>query len=295
MSDQLEALRLFVRVARKGSFSAAGRELGVPQSTASRTIAELERRVGVQLLTRTTRAVTLTDAGADYLARIEPLLAALEEADHVARGTGELRGMLRVGLGTSFATRIVIPHLPAFMARHPALHLDLLMEDARQDLVTEGVDVAFRFGTLTDSTATARRILAWPRLLAASPAYLARAGAPSIPADLPHHDLIVGPSGGAHWSFRKDGTAVSIQVEGRLRVRVSEGAIAAAVAGLGIVMAPLGACRRELASGDLVQVLPDWDAGTVEISAVFASGHAAKPSARALTDYLAATLGGSHS
>ncbi|NVH05530.1 LysR family transcriptional regulator, partial [Escherichia coli] len=119
MSDRLHALRLFVRVARAGSFSVAGRALQLSQPSVSRIIAGLEAEVGAALLTRTTRAVTLTEAGADYIARIEPILAALEEADHAARGTGELRGMLRVGVAASFAVREIIPRLPAFMAMHP--------------------------------------------------------------------------------------------------------------------------------------------------------------------------------
>src|SRR3982075_2035881 len=236
MSDRLFALRLFARVARKGSFSAAGRELNIPQSTASRTIAILERQIGVVLFVRTTRAVTLTDAGSDFLARIEPVLAEL-----AARGTGELRGILRIGLGTNFAVREIIPRLAVFMSRHSALQIDLMMSDQRQDLVTEGVDVAFRFGALPDSTATARRVLSWPRVLAAARAYLDRAGVPDTPADLPQHAIILGPGSlGGHWSFRRDDGATSFQVKGRLIVRASEGAIAAAGAGLGIVMAPLG-------------------------------------------------------
>jgi DNA-binding transcriptional LysR family regulator len=153
MNDRLFALRLFARVARTGSFSRAGREFGLSQPSASRIIAALERDVGAVLLMRTTRAVTLTEAGTDYLARIEPLLAELEEADHAARGTGEIRGLLRVGLSSSFAVREVIPRLPGFMDRHPALRIDLLMSDQHQDLLSEGVDVALRFGPLKDSNA----------------------------------------------------------------------------------------------------------------------------------------------
>jgi DNA-binding transcriptional LysR family regulator len=214
MSDHLFALRLFAGVARKGSFSAAGRELNVPQSTASRTIARLEREIGVALLVRTTRAVTLTDAGLDFLARIEPILAELDEAEYAARGTGELRGMLRIGLATNFAIREIIPRLSVFMNRHPALRIDLMMGDQRQDLVAEGVDVALRFGPLSDSTATVRKILAWPRVLAASRTYFDRAGIPSTPADLLQHAIILGPGSlGGHWSFSKDGTGTSFQVE----------------------------------------------------------------------------------
>jgi DNA-binding transcriptional LysR family regulator len=291
MNDRLFALRLFARIARKRNFSAAGRELNVPQSTVSRTIARLEREIGAALLVRTTRAVILTDAGSDFLARIEPALAELDEAEHAASGTGELRGILRIGLGINFAVREVIPRLSAFMDRHPALQIDLMMGDQRQDLVGEGVDVALRLGPLSDSTATARRILAWPRIIAASRAYLDKALPPRVPADLPQHAIILGPGSlGGRWSFRKDGTATSVKVEGRLTARASEGAIAAAVAGLGIVMASLGACRREVEGGELVRLLPEWDAGLVELNAVFASGRAAKPSARAFVDYLVRAL-----
>ena len=291
MSDRLFALRLFARVARKGSFSAAGRELNIPQSTASRTIATLEREIGVALFIRTTRAVTLTDAGLQFLARIESVLAELDEAEHSARGTGEMRGTLRIGLATTFAVREVISRLSDFMRRHPALRIELMMEDEREDLVAEGVDVALRFGPLSNSTATVRRILTWPRVLAASRAYLDRAGAPLTPPDLARHAIILGPASlGGHWSFRKGATATSFQVEGKLTITASVGAIAAAVEGLGIVMTPLGVCRRELERGELVRLLPEWDAGTVELNAVYASGRAAKPSPRAFVDYLIAAL-----
>src|SRR4051794_29779839 len=291
MSDRLFALRLFARVARKGSFSAAGRELNIPQSTASRTIATLEREIGVALFIRTTRAVTLTDAGLDFLARIESVLAELDEAEHAARGTGELRGILRIGVATTFAVREVISRLSDFMSRHSALRIDLMMEDEREDLVTEGVDVALRFGPLSDSTATVRRILAWPRVLAASRAYLDKAGGPLTPADSVRHAIILGPASlSGHWSFRKGDTATYFQVEGKLTIMASLGAIAAAVEGLGILMTPLGVCGRELERGELVRLLPEWDAGTVELNAVYASGKAAKPSARAFVDYLITAL-----
>ena len=291
MTDRLFALRLFARVARTGSFSAGGRELNIPQSTASRTIATLEREIGVALFVRTTRAVTLTDAGLDFLARIESVLAELDEAEYAARGTGELRGVLRIGLGTNFAVREVIPRLSAFMNKHPALRIELMMGDQRQDLVAEGVDVALRFGPLSDSTATARRVLSWPRVLAASPAYLNKAGTPVTPTDLLSHTIILGPGSlGGHWSFRKGGNATTFRVEGKLTIRASLGAIAAAVEGLGIVMAPFVACRRELERGELIRLLPEWDAGTVELNAIYASGRAAKPSARAFVDYLIAVL-----
>lgn len=293
MNDRLFALRLFMRVARVGSFSAAGRELGLSQPSASRILAELEREVGVALLTRTTRAVALTEAGADYLSRIEPILAALEEADHAARGTGELRGTLRIGLSSSFGVRELIPRLPPFLKLHPALHMDLRMNDQRQELVQDGVDVAFRFGALTNSSALARRLASPPRLLVASPADLARAGMPRTPTDLAGHSVIIGPTGAGSdaWSFWRGKRKVSVRVEGRHRISASEGATAAAVAGLGIISTALWGCRAELASGALVQVLADWPMAPVEFHAVFPPGRAAKPAARALAEYLVGTLG----
>ena len=293
MSDRLSALRLFVRVAYTGSFSRAGQELGMSQPSASRVIAVLEREIGAKLFTRTTRAVKLTDAGSDYLLRIEPMLASLDEADHAARGTGELRGVLRVALSSSFGVREVIPRLPKFMQRHPKLRIDLLFDDRHQELVSEGVDVALRFGALADSTATSRRLGAMPRLLVASPAYLRRAGTPKHPDDLSQHSLIIGPKRAplGSWTFHRNGKQVVIRVEGRVTTSANEGAVAAAIAGLGIASTVVWGCRSELEKGTLKTVLEGWKMDTIEVSALFPAGRAAKPAARALADFLVEGLG----
>jgi DNA-binding transcriptional LysR family regulator len=290
MSDRLFALRLFARIARTGNFSRAGRELGLSQPSASRIAAQLERELGTALLTRTTRGVTLTEAGTDYLARIEPLLAALEEADYAARGTGELRGTLRVALSSNFGVREVIPRLPAFMQRYPALRIELLVDDRNHDLVAEGIDVALRLGVLKDSSATARLLAVSSRLLAASPAYLARAGTPDTPESLANHEVIVAPFESHSRTFKRNGRTRSVRLAGRLSVSSRQGTIAAAVAGLGIVPTGLWFCRPELESGALVQVLSDWEMEPIELHAVFAPGRAAKPSARAFADHLASEL-----
>jgi DNA-binding transcriptional LysR family regulator len=287
MSDRLFSLRIFVRIARSGSFSKAGRELGLSQPSISRIAAELEAQVGAALFTRTTRAVTLTEAGSDYLARIEPILAALEEADHAVRGTGELRGRLRVALTSSIAVREVVPILPEFMQRHPALKLELLLNDQLQDLVQDGADLALRFGQLPDSSATARRLAVSPRMLLAAPAYLERCGEPLTPADLSVHDMILGPTGVRTWVFQRNGRSTSVRVDYRVQASTNEVAMASALAGLGIVQTSYWGCRAELADGALVRVLSDWDSGSVELHAVFPAGKAARPSARALADFLA--------
>ena len=292
MSDRLQALHLFIRVAHTASFSRAGREFGMSQPSASRIIADLERRIGIGLFTRTTRAVKLTDAGADYLSRIEPLLASLEAADHAARGTGELRGVLRVALSSSFSVREVVPRLPAFMRRHPSLRIDLLVDDAHQELVTEGVDVALRLGKLSDSNATARRLGAMPRLLVASPKYLREVGEPRSPGDLRKHSLIVGPGGNrsSNWVFHRNGRRAAVRVEPRLATSSNEVAIAAAIASLGIAATATWGCRAELERGSLVSVLNGWNMGTAQMNALFPAGRAAKPAARAFVEYLAAAL-----
>jgi len=292
MTDRIVALKLFSRVARTGSFSRAGREKGLSQPSVSRIVANLEREVGAVLLVRTTRSLSLTEAGADYLQRIEPILLELEEADHAARGTGELRGSLRVGLSPSFAIREVIPRLPEFMAQHPALKIDLSMDDQRQDLIGEDVDLALRLGALADSTATARRIGSNPRVLAASPAYLERAGIPSSPAELARHAVIGGAAGKlpGSWSFEKDGRLVSVAVTSALTINSNEGAVAAAVAGLGLVSTGYWGSRQELEDGRLVPVLADWRREPVELNAVYAAGRGAKPAARLFTDFLIKAL-----
>lgn len=285
---------LFVRVARSGTFSGAARATGMSQPTVSRIVGDLEKQVGVSLLTRTTRAVTLTEAGAEYVKRAEAILAAVEEADHAARGSGELRGLLRVGMSTSFAVRMVLPKLALFTDAHPALKIEFVLADHRQDLVSESVDVAVRIGPLSDSTgAVARKIGVTPRVLAASPAYLKRAGVPRKPQDLSGHTLIAGPAGRGldAWSFRKNGVATTVRVEARFTLDSNEAGVAAAVEGLGIVSSGLLGCAQELHEGALVRVLKSWDIGSGDVHAILPAGRAAKPSARAFVNFTMSLLG----
>jgi DNA-binding transcriptional LysR family regulator len=290
MNDRFFSLQLFARVARSGSFSVAGREMGISQPTASRIVAALEKQVGVALFVRTTRAVTLTEAGSDYLSRIESILAALEEADHAARGTGELRGLLRVATSSGFAIRGVLPRLARFTDQHAGLRMEFVLNDDRQDLVGESVDVAVRIGVLGDSTAIARKIGTVRRVVVAAPSYLAKAGTPSAPRDLADHATIVSPAGRVMegWAFRRDGLTRSVRVEGRFILNGTDAAVAAAVAGLGILSTGDLSVTNELETGRLVRVLPDWEMGSADINVVLPAGRAAKPSARAFSDYMAA-------
>jgi DNA-binding transcriptional LysR family regulator len=292
MNDRFTSMQLFARVAHSGSFSVAAREMAMTQPTASRIVAALEKQIGVALLLRSTRAVTLTEAGADYLARCEAILAALDEADHSARGTGELRGTLRIATSPVFASRTVMPRLAKFADQHPKLRIEFALDDARHDLIGDSVDVAVRIGTLNDSTAVARKIGTVHRVLVAAPSYLAQAGTPSVPSELTRHTLIVGPASRTSeaWSFRKGGKATSVRVYGRFVINATEAAAAAAVAGLGIYSTGQRSVQAELQSGVLVRVLPDWEIGASDINAILPAGRAAKASARAFADFIAAQI-----
>lgn len=291
------ALRLYARVARLGSFSAAARECRLSQSQASRIVADLEAALGVRLLSRTTRAVVPTEAGGEFLARIEPILAALDDAEQSIREGGELRGLLRMSMPTSFGVREVIPCLAPFLERHPDLHIELQLGDRKQDLVRDAVDVAIRLGRLTDSTATAKLIATIPRVVVASPDYLARHGVPEIPDDLVRHRIVGGSAAAVPnaWRFHRDGQESAIKVDPHFTTDENEGAIAAAVSGLGITSTSGWACRSELASGVLVRVLPEWSLAGIPAHAYFPMGRATRAAARAVIEYLTTALPGDSS
>jgi DNA-binding transcriptional LysR family regulator len=286
------ALRLYTRVARLGSFSAAARECGLSQSQASRIIADLEAELGTRLLSRTTRAVVPTDAGGEFLARIEPILAALDEAEYGVREGGDLRGMLRMSMPTSFGIRNVIPRLAAFAERHPRLHIQLQLDDRRHDLVRDAVDVAIRLGRLPDATGTAKLLAMVPRLVVASPAYLDRHGVPETPDDLVGHRIVGGTATvvpGA-WRFTRDGRDVAVKLEPNFSTDENEGAIAAAVAGFGITSTSGWACRREVESGALVRLFEDWMMPGIPVYAYFPMGRATRAAARVAIDHLVSVL-----
>jgi DNA-binding transcriptional LysR family regulator len=287
VKDHFQALRLFVRVARSGSFSKGAREMKVSQPTASRIIALLEEELGVTLFLRSTRALTLTEAGSDYLARIRPVLDSLDEANDAIRGSGDLRGTLRVGVLSIMAARAIVPCLPAFIERHPALKVELMVDDRRQDLIQDGIDVAVRFGKLPDSSALVRLVGRWPLVVAASPSYLARHGIPENPEDLSNHAFVIaGPVAGKGLTFKRDGREVSIQPTGQVAIDGAEVAVSAVRAGLGVAVASLPSFSQDLERGDLVRLLPDWHLGEIEAHALFASNQAVRPAATAFVEHL---------
>ena len=294
MSDRLRELSVFVRAAESGSFSGAAREFRLSQPSVSRMVASLEARLGVKLLLRTTRRVTPTDAGAVFLERSRQILADLDEAAHAARGAESLHGILRVALSVAFGTREVIPRLPAFLAQHPRLRVELLISDRTEDLIAEGADLALRFGRLADSQFGARLLATAPRFVVASAEYLAQRGIPRTLADLSRHDCIIGPgmSGQSGWSFKRSGAVKSVAIEGRVQVASSEGVVACVKAGLGLAVVSRWMCSTELERGELSHVLQDYQLGPVEVHAIYPAGRRPSPKVRSFSDYLAANLGG---
>jgi DNA-binding transcriptional LysR family regulator len=292
MSDRLQELSVFVRAAESGSFSRAGRELGLSQPSVSRIIGDLETRLGVKLLLRTTRRVTVTDAGEVFLDRAREILAGIEDAESAARGVDSLRGTIRLALPVMYGMREIIPRLPKFLAAHPSLRVEMAVADARQDLVAEGADLAIRLGELADSSFGVRKLDTLERMLVAAPSYLKARGTPKIPADLASHDCIFGPGnfGRDSWWFTHDGAQISVDVHGRIHTDSGPGAFASVMAGLGIAMASTVMCGAEVEAGLLVPVLRHYTVPPVEVHALFPSGPRPSTKVRALVEYLASEL-----
>lgn len=292
MSNRLQQLSVFVRAAETGSFSRTARELGLSQPSVSRIVHELEARLDVTLLLRSTRKVTPTEAGMALLERARLALRELESAEDAARGIDSLRGTVRVATPVAFGRREVVPRLAPFLAAHPQLRLELIMSDDRHDLIAEGADVAIRFGPLQDSGFGARLLTTLTRSLVASPAYFAQRPLPRTPSDLVGHDLIFGPGimGRSHWSFQKEGRVVSVEVEGRIQVNNGEGLIGCVLAGLGIAMASDSMIRGDMKEDAILYLLQDFELAPIPVYAVFPAGPHPSQKVRALVDHLAGTL-----
>ncbi len=273
--DRLDTLRVFLRVTELGSFTRAADSLGLPKASVSQAIARLETDLGTQLLHRTTRRVHLTADGAQLQQRAHDLLDDMDEVQNLfRRQPSELSGRLRVDMPGSMARNVVIPQLPAFLALHPGLEVELSATDRRVDVVREGFDCVLRVGTLDDSSLVAR-LLGHMRIVnVASPGYLAARGVPRVLADLDRHALVhyVGTLGQRSPGFEYfDGQHYrNWPMQGALTVNSADGYSAAALAGLGIIQVPEMGAREALRSGTLVEVLPDCVAEPMPVSLVYA-------------------------
>ncbi len=285
-------LDIFAQVVSARSMSAAGREMGLSAAVISRRIRRLEERLGVRLLQRTTRQITLTEAGQGLYERAIAILASVEEAEEwVARGSAVVRGVLKVSAPTSFGRMHIAPRLLPFLERYPDLTVDLNLSDEFIDVVGQGFDVAVRIADLADSSLVARRLAPNHRLLVASPAYLERAGTPAHVDDLPQHVLIAHNTD--HWRLEgPEGQQHIVRINAALRTNSSEVVREAVIAGMGIALRSTWDVGPELRSGQLRAVLPGLGASRrVAVYAVYPSRRQMEQKVRAFVDHIAAIFG----
>jgi DNA-binding transcriptional LysR family regulator len=282
----LGAVAVFVRVAETASFRGAADALGIPRSTVSRRVADLERHLGTRLLKRTTRSVALTDAGAAYLRSCQPALGALDEAARaVSSRSLEARGRLRVTAAVTFGERFLGPVIEEYLRSNPHVELDVLLADRHVDIVQEGVDLAFR-GSVGDESLVARELGRGQERCYASPAYLEQRKRPRRPADLHEHDCIVyAPlAPGGRWSFRVKDRTVHTSVRGRLVVNSLPLSVDAAVRGGGIARLPAALAAEEVQRGALVEVLAPYAQPARPFFIVYPAGVHTPPRVRAFID-----------
>jgi DNA-binding transcriptional LysR family regulator len=289
-------MQVFVQVADQGSFTRAADRMDLPRATVTHTIQQLESRLGVRLLHRTTRRLHPTPEG---LALAQQGRVLVEELESLGSGlreaASEVAGTLRVTMSASFGRQYVSPLLPAFLARHPKVRLSVHLSDNVVDLVSEGFDLAIRIGALDDSRLVARRIAPNRRVLCASPDYLRRRGVPQAPADLANHDcLLLFGSGGRQDVWRlgtPEGGEVAVRVHGRFESNFGEVLRDASLAGEGIVVHSLWHVADDLRAGRLVVVLPDFPLATTAISAVMPQRRLVPPRVRAFVEFLTGQFG----
>lgn len=287
--DRLAAMETYVYVVETGSFSAAARRLKIGQPAVSKIVAQLEERLSVRLLFRSTRGLTPTEAGLAYFERAKRAIEEANEADLAARGAGTgLSGTLRICAAVTFTRLHVLPHLGAFLDMHPDLNIDVVLDDRNVNLVEEGIDVALRMGAMNDSGLTVRKIGECRRLVLGTPGYFQRFGKPQSPIDLMSHQAVVYSQGGggANWVFSQGSTEQSITVEGRIRVTAAEGIRTAVLAGLGLTLSSEWMFAPEIASGEILAVLEDWHLPNLDLWAVFPTGRMASAKARAFITFV---------
>ena len=292
--DRLDAMRVFVRVADLGSFSAVAEQLGIARSVVTRQVAALESHLRVKLLARSTRRLSLTSAGAAYLEKCRVILNLVEAAE---TGVGEERavprGPIRLSVPLSFGVRHLAPLLLEFARRHPDVTLDVDYSDRRSNLFEEGVDLAVRIAARLDPGDVARRIGSSRLFVVAAPDYLARHGEPRHPADLAHHQCLAygGERNPRHWEFVVDGRLQSFPIRGQLQASNGDVLLQAAVAGFGLTCAPAFIAHEALRAGEVRQVLRDYPLTELGIHAVLPSNRLVPHRVRVLVDFLADRLG----
>lgn len=287
-------MQTFVAVVDTGSFVRAAERLGQSKASTSRHITELEEHLGVRLLHRTTRRLSLTDEGRRYLATCREILESLDAAEtELTAGTASARGLLRINAPVSYGIRHLAGLWPAFMQQHPALRLEVTLSDRAVDLVEDGVDVAIRIGRLEPSSLVARRLATTRICLCAAPSYLEARGRPEHPRDLTNH-RVIGYSywaSGDEWTFESDAGTEAVRVAPVMQSNNGETCVAAAIAGGGLVLQPEFLVAEALAQGQLVELLSAYRLPVLGIYAVYPSRRQLAGKVNALLGYLASQLG----
>jgi DNA-binding transcriptional LysR family regulator len=292
--DRLDAMRLFVRVADTGSFSRAAADMDMGQPTVSRRIQDLEAQLGADLFLRTTRALSLTEAGEKFYSRARAILDDFDEAEAEVRGLDQdTYGQLRITVPHSLSRVVIAPALAAFMRQYPDLSIDVMSDDTYTDIVQEGIDLAFRLGELADSSLMAKRIAVSPRRLWASPIYAAQIRHLTQPGELDPMDALHlrQRSGSGDWPLTnpETGDTDTVRVNGRLRASSGDVLVQAAQDALGYILSPDWLVCEKVRSGDLVRIFPDWEANPLPLHVVW-SGGKLKGKARLLADYISEVM-----
>lgn len=284
----IEHVKLFIRVATLNNISLAGSELGLSAAVASAHINKLEQSLGVRLIHRTTRKVSLTEEGQAFLTHAEDVLSSVEAAKaSVGVGNSSPSGTLRIAAPASFGRMHLVPALNAFMAEHPNLKIDLKLSDSIVDLVEGGFDVAIRNSALKDSSLIAKKLTTDKRILCASPEYVVNHGIPNSPAELKNHNCIT-LMNLDHWRFKSNKDVINIKATGNFRTDNGEAIRDACIQGLGITINSTWSAYQQLQSGELVEVLPDYPlASDAAIWAVYPTSRQLAPKVRAFIDYFA--------
>jgi DNA-binding transcriptional LysR family regulator len=291
--NRLAAMEAFVRVIDTGSFSSAARQLRIGQPSISKAIAQLENRLGVRLLLRSTHGLTSTEAGQNFYEHARRSIEEADEADLAARGAGAtLSGRLRICAAVTFARLHVVPHLARFLAENPALDVEVVLDDRNVDLIEAGIDVAIRMSDLSDSALTARKIGEGRRAVVGTPSYFAKAGEPMTPMELSAHQAVIydQPGGGTAWRFRQGKAETSVTVKGRVRMTAAEGVREAVFSDLGLAISSEWMFAPELETGRVRRVLQDWVLPPINLWAVFPTGRQASAKARAFAGFIEARL-----
>lgn len=295
----IQQLRTFAEVVHAGSFAAAARRLDMAASMVSRSVAALEQELGLRLMQRTTRKLSLTEAGAAYYEHAQAALAALDRAGEEARATqGELGGTVRITASVAYGQAIIVPLLPALHERHPRLEIELLLSDAMVDLVLERVDVAVRLGPATDSSLVGQRLGPLRYRVVASPAFVHRHGRPRVPGDLALCDCLRYPLPGfaSQWKFRgADGSVESVPVRGWLKLSTFLALHRAALDGLGLALLPQWLIGEDLAAGRLLDLFPAHDVSATNFDSavwlLYASRDHVPRRVRAVVDFVRDSVG----